>query len=461
MRKLKVSSLLIVDDEEGMRRSLAILFKKEGYEVYQAESGEAAVSLMANKIIDLIITDMRMDGMSGSDLLDYVNRKGLKVPVIIMTGYGTIESAVSAMKMGAYDYITKPFEYGEIVHRARKAISSVSADLEIGAMREVRSGGVKDEFSMIIGRSLSVAELKIQLKKLAKTDLPVLITGETGTGKNLVAKAIHLNSPRSEGPFVPVNCTSIPENLFESELFGHTKGAFTGAVMERKGLFEAARGGTILLDEIGAIPRTVQVKLLGVLQDNVIRKVGGDQEIPIDVRVIAATNVDLLAATKRGEFREDLYYRLNVLHVHMPPLRQHKEDIFDLAEHFLFLCKTMQNKQGIAGFEPEVMEKLHNYDFPGNVRELHNIVCRAVALADSSVISCEDLPITSSALSLPSAETPEIMDMKEWERKIIVESIKRHPNNLAEVCRDLRIGRTTLWRKMKKYKISFEHRNEI
>ncbi len=458
-----MSSILIVDDEEGMRKSLAILFKKEGYQVYQAESGEAAIGQIAEKNIDLIISDMRMDGMSGTDLLEHVNRKGLRVPVIIMTAYGTIDSAVSAMKMGAYDYVTKPFEYEEIVHRARKAINMVKTDREIGTMLQVRSKTKEDDFSMIIGRSRVIDDIKTQLKKVANTDLPVLITGETGTGKNLIAKAIHLNSSRYARPFTSVNCTSIPEYLFESELFGHTKGAFTGAVMERKGLFEAANSGTILLDEIGALPRTVQVKLLGVLQDSVIRKVGSDQEIPIDVRVIAATNADLLAATKKGEFREDLYYRLNVLNVHIPPLRAHKDDIFNLSEHFLSICKSRQNKQNIIGFEPEVMENLYNYDFPGNVRELYNIVCRAVALADSHIISCKDLPITSLDASLPAVETAGIMDMKEWkewEKKIIIESIKRHPNNLAEVCKDLKIGRTTLWRKMKKYQISFERRNE-
>ncbi|MEW6587094.1 MAG: sigma-54 dependent transcriptional regulator, partial [Nitrospirota bacterium] len=339
---------------------------------------------MTNKNIDLVITDMRMDGMSGSDLLEYFHRKDMKVPVIIMTGYGTIESAVAAMKMGAYDYITKPFEYDEIVHRAKKAISGVKTDLEIGSMLRAMPEVDENDFSMLVGRSRVLSEIKMELRKIANTDLPVLITGETGTGKNLLAKAIHLNSSRRAGPFKSVNCTSIPEHLFESELFGHTKGAFTGAIMERKGLFEAANGGTILLDEIGAIPKTVQVKLLGVLQDDVIRKVGRDQEIPINVRVIAATNVDPSSVIKKGEFREDLYYRLNVLNIHVPPLRSHKEDIFDLSEHFLSICKSRQNKQHISGFGPEVMDKLYNYDFPGNVRELYNIVCRAVALADSS-----------------------------------------------------------------------------
>lgn len=455
-----MASILIVDDEGGMRKSLSILFKKEGYQVYQAESGEAAIEYIKNKNIDLVITDLRMDNMSGTDLLGHIKERDLKVPVIIMTGFGTIDSAVSAMKMGAYDYITKPFEYEEILHRAQKAIETVRTEREIGKMLMDRSGSQTNDFPMIIGKSRVMTEIRAQLAKIANSDLPVLITGETGTGKNLVAKAVHLTSQRASGPFVSVNCTSLPEYLFESELFGHTKGAFTGAVMERKGLFEAAHGGTILLDEIGAIPKAIQVKLLGVLQGGTIRKVGSDQEIPVDVRTIAATNVDLAAAIKRAEFREDLYYRINVLQIQLPPLREHKEDIFSLAEHFLSICKSRQNKPDIVAFGPEVMERLYAYDYPGNVRELYNTVCRTVALADSSVISCEDLPVTPSAAPLTPVETAETMDMKEWEKKIIVESIKRHPNNLAEVCKDLKIGRTTLWRKMKKYQISFEHRNE-
>jgi DNA-binding NtrC family response regulator len=451
-----MASILIVDDEEGMRKSLAILFRKERYQVFEAESGQSALRQIRNKDIDLVVTDLRMDNMSGTDLLGHIKERDLKVPVIIMTGFGTIDSAVSAMKMGAYDYITKPFEYEEILHRAKKAIETARTELEIGKMLMDRSGSQANDFPMLIGKSRVMTEIKAQLAKIANSDLPVLITGETGTGKNLAAKAVHLASHRASGPFVSVNCTSIPEHLFESELFGHTKGAFTGAVMERKGLFEAANGGTIFLDEIGAIPKTVQVKLLGVLQDNVIRKVGRDQEIPIDVRTIAATNVDLPAAIKRAEFREDLYYRINVLQIQLPPLREHKEDIFSLAEHFLSICKSRQNKLDIVGFGPGVMERLYAYDYPGNVRELYNTVCRTVALADTPVISCEDFPVAPS--KDPSIQEPleaGSMDMHEWEKQIILLSIKRHPNNLAEVCKELRIGRTTLWRKMKKYRISF------
>lgn len=450
-----MASVLIVDDEEGMRRSLSILFRKERYEVCQAENGGDAVRRLESAHFDLVITDLRMDGISGTDILAHIRNKGLQVPVIIMTGYGTIESAVTAMKMGAYDYISKPFEYEEILHRAENAIRQAETAREMGRMLQGRTEAGED-FSMVVGRSPVITDIKKQLKKISAADLPVLITGETGTGKNLFAKAVHLNSRRSAGPFIAVNCTSIPEHLLESELFGHTRGAFTGAVMERKGLFEFAGGGTILLDEIGSIPKAIQAKLLGVLQDRVIRKVGSNEEIPVDTRVIAATNVDLLAAIRKGEFREDLYYRVNVLHIHIPALRERKEDIPALSESFLSLCSTAQNKKNIVGFTAEAIDRLYHYDYPGNVRELFNTICHAIAVSDSNLIDCDDMPSSISRSSgCPSVEIDDAspLDIKEWERKILLQSIERHPNNLAEVCRELKIGRTTLWRKMKQYKI--------
>lgn len=448
-------SVLIVDDEDGMRRSLAILFRKEGYRVSQAASGEEALSLLGSGDFDLLITDLRMDGMSGLDLLGRARELQAQVPVIIMTGYGTIDSAVTAMKMGAYDYISKPFEYDEILHRARKAIQSTRTNREIALMRQDYPPAGGSDFSMVIGQSRTIQEVRTQLGKISRSDLPVLITGETGTGKNLIAKAIHLNGSRAGGPFVPVNCTSVPEHLFESELFGHTKGAFTGAVMDRRGLFETANHGTILLDELGAMPKTVQAKLLGVLQDKRVRKVGSDQEILIDVRVIAATNTDLPTSIRKGEFREDLFYRINVLHLHIPPLREHREDIPLLAERFLSLCAASQNKTDITGFAPGTIEMLYRYDYPGNVRELFNMICHAVAVSDAGLIRSEDIPAPVPDLpACPSAGAAvPPMDIREWEKKVILQSIERHPNNLAEVCKELKIGRTTLWRKMKRYKI--------
>lgn len=451
-----MASILIVDDEEGMRKSLSILFKREGYDVVQAESGSVALTYLDRRKFDLMITDVCMDTVSGIDVLGYVRERHMPVPVIIMTAYGTIESAVAAMRLGAYDYIAKPFEYDEILHRAKNAITTAETEREMSSLagREAQPG---DVFSMLIGESGVMRDIKAHMRKVAAVGFPVLITGETGTGKNLFAKAVHLGSPRSGGPFASVNCTTIPEHLFESELFGHAKGAFTGAIMERKGLFETAQGGTLLLDEIGAIPKAVQAKLLGVLQDKVIRRVGSNEELPVDARVIAATNTDLLAAINKGEFREDLYYRINVLPIPIPPLRERREDIPLLSENFLSLCAVHQQKRNVLGFSAEAIDRLYHYEYPGNVRELYNIICRAVALSDTPLIGCEAMPSsvrrTSSGCAPFEIDETAPMDIKDWEKKIILRSIARHPHNLTDVCRELKIGRTTLWRKMKQYKI--------
>jgi len=450
-----MSSILIVDDEEGMRKSLAILFQKEGHRVSPAANGEEAIHAFSRQAFDLVITDLRMDGMNGIQLLNRMKEKHIDVPVIIMTAYGTIDSAVEAMRLGAADYIAKPFEYDEILHRAKRAVERSATARDMSRMLQNR-GALGEDFPLIIGASQAFSTVRNQLKKISQTSFPVLITGETGTGKSLAAKAIHLSSMHAEGPFISVNCASIPEQLLESELFGHTKGAFTGAIIERKGLFEAARNGTILLDEIGSIPKPLQAKLLGVLQDKMIRKVGSNEDISVDARVIAATNMDLPAAIRDGDFREDLYYRINVLPLHLPPLREHKEDIPLLAEHFLAQCSEDQKITGLEGFAPECMAKLFAYDYPGNVRELQNIVCRAVAVSETGLVHCDDLFDLSSNQPDASAgnnEESTPMDIREWEKKIILQTIARHPNNLAEVCRELKIGRTTLWRKMKQYKI--------
>ncbi len=449
-----MSSILIVDDEEGMRKSLAILFQKEGHRVYPAENGEGAIDAFSRQPFDLVITDLRMDGMNGIQLLNRMKEKHIDVPVIIMTAYGTIDSAVEAMRLGAADYLAKPFEYDEILHRAKRAVERSATARDMNKMLRNRAASGED-FPLILGTSPAFNIVRNQLKKISQTVFPVLITGETGTGKSLAAKAVHLSSTRAEGPFISVNCASIPEPLLESELFGHTKGAFTGAIMERRGLFEAAGAGTILLDEISSLPKALQAKLLGVLQDRMIRKIGSNEDVAVDARVIAATNADLTAAIRNGDFREDLYYRINVLPLHLPPLREHKEDIPLLAEHFLAQCIEEQKRAGLDGFAPECMERLLSHDYPGNIRELQNIICRAVAVSEASLVQCEDLFDLPSGQPFRSedGEKTAPLDIKEWEKKIILQTIARHPNNLAEVCRELKIGRTTLWRKMKQYKI--------
>ncbi len=450
-----MSSILIVDDEEGMRKSLAILFQKEGHRVRAAANGGEAIRHLGSQDFDLVITDLRMDGMNGIDLLTRMREQNVRVPVIVMTAFGTIDSAVEAMRLGATDYVAKPFEYDEIVHRANKAIEKSATERDLHAMLRDSSSS-EDAFPLITGTSQVMDSVRSQLKKISQTNFPVLITGETGTGKNLTAKAIHLSSNRAHEAFIAVNCASIPEQLLESELFGHTKGAFTGALMERKGLFEAAHRGTILLDEVGSIPPGLQAKLLGVLQDKAVRKVGSNEETLVDARVIAATNSDLPAAIKKGDFREDLYYRINVLPLRLPPLREHREDIPVLARQFLARCIEDQKRSDLTGFAPECMARLIAYDFPGNIRELQNLVCRAVAISEDSLVQCEDLFDGRPGESChSSAETDESgpKDIKEGEKILILQAIARHPNNLAEACKELKIGRTTLWRKMKQYKI--------
>ena len=449
-----ISLILVVDDDEGMRKSLAILLSKKGYRVMQAGSGESAIHVLYHYRFDLVITDLRMEGMTGINLLEYMQVNGMSVPVIIMTGYGTIESAVTAMQMGAYDYIVKPFEYEEILLRVKRALEWSASTKEMGVVKQVKADS-PGEFSMVLGKSAIINDLRKLLRKVSVADMPVLLTGETGTGKSFIAKAIHLNSPRALGPFVSVTCTSIPEHLLESELFGHAKGAFTGAIMERVGLFEAANKGTIFLDEIGAVPKSIQIKLLGVLQDKVVRRVGSNREIAIDARVIAATNTALLDAIRLGAFREDLYYRINVLSAHIPPLRDRKDDIPFLAEHFLSRCSSEQSKKNIRGFALDAMERLSLYDYPGNVRELFNIVCNAVALSESDMLTCQELPaaVMKKTQAMPEEREQTARDIKEWEKQIILDSIARHPRNLDAVSRELKIGRTTLWRKMKQYKI--------
>ncbi|MEW6408814.1 MAG: sigma-54 dependent transcriptional regulator, partial [Nitrospirota bacterium] len=431
-----ISDILVVDDQSGMRKSLAILLKKEGYNVDEAAGGEYAIECLNHKQFDLVITDLKMSPVTGIDVLKYVKKEIPQTEVIIMTAYGTVDSAVEAMKIGAFDYISKPFKNEEILHRIRKSIEHSKTVKEL---YEIQKESRKKLFP-IIGQSKAIKKIISLIERVAKVELPVLITGETGTGKNLIAKTIHINSSRADKPYVSLNCATVPEYLLESELFGHTKGAFTGAILERRGLFEEADGGSFLLDEIGNIHKTMQAKLLGVLQDQTIRRVGSNRDKSINVRIMAATNRDLEEAVMEGEFREDLYYRLKVLHVHIPPLREYREDIPLLASHFLGLCRDKFKKPEIQ-FSPEVINILYQYDYPGNVRELYNIICQVVALSSDSVITIADLPADITQQILVTAplsnDLVKPQALEEWEKEVILQSIKRHSHNLAMVCREL------------------------
>jgi two-component system response regulator PilR (NtrC family) len=380
--------ILVADDEQSMREFLDIMLKKEGYKVSLASNGEEVAKLVENDLFDLVLLDIRMPKLDGISALKKIKSNAPETIVIMITAYASADTAIKAMKEGAYDYITKPFKVEEIKLIINNALEKKNLQKENILLKQV----VRDRFHFgnIIGQSPKMVALYDLLEKVSPTKTNILITGESGTGKELVAKAIHYNSPRKEKPFVTLNCGAIPESLIESELFGHMKGAFTDAIATKKGLFEVADEGTIFLDEISELPLLMQVKLLRVLQDKEFKRVGGTEDIRVDVRIMAATNKDLEEAVKEKRFREDLFYRLNVIQIKLPPLRDRKEDIQTLANHFLKKYSQELSK-AISKISPEALQILLNYEYPGNVRELQNIIERAVALEGSQELTPHNL----------------------------------------------------------------------
>lgn len=380
--------ILVADDEQSMREFLDIMLKKEEYKVSLASNGEEVVKLIDNDLFDLVLLDIRMPKLDGISALKKIKAIAPETIVIMITAYASADSAIKAMKEGAYDYITKPFKIEEIKLIIKNALEKKNLQKENILLKRV----VRDRyhFGNIIGQSQKMVVLYDLLEKVSPTKTNILITGESGTGKELVAKAIHYNSPRKEKPFVTLNCGAIPESLIESELFGHMKGAFTDAIATKKGLFEVADEGTIFLDEISELPLLMQVKLLRVLQDKEFKRVGGTEDIRVDVRIISATNINLEEGVKEKRFREDLFYRLNVIQIKLPPLRDRKEDVQILANHFLKKYSEELNKN-IAKISPEALPILLNYEYPGNVRELQNIIERAVALESNQELTAHNL----------------------------------------------------------------------
>lgn len=378
--------ILVVDDEQSMREFLSIMLEREGYLVESAADGEQARQLLEKNSYDLILSDIRMPNLNGLELLRHVKQSGTDTIIIMMTAFSTTEQAVEAMKQGAYDYLTKPFKNDEIRLVIRNALQHRSLCRENRRLRQVLDQ--RFSFDRLIGKSAAMQELFRLIEKVATTSASILITGESGTGKELVARSIHHNSLCPEAPFVAVNCGAIPENLLESELFGHTKGAFTGAVVDKKGLFEVAQGGTLFLDEIGELPQPMQVKLLRALQEKQIRRVGATSDQSVNVRIVAATNTLLEQAVASGLFRSDLYYRLNVIHLHIPPLRERKEDLPLLVQSFCANLAPHREVQVSAG----LMRRFLDYDWPGNVRELENVVERCLILEESAVLTESTLP---------------------------------------------------------------------
>jgi two-component system response regulator PilR (NtrC family) len=381
--------ILIVDDEPSMQEFLEILLQRDGHETVCCHSAESALVALENDDFDLVISDIRMGGMSGLDLLDRIVDLYPETLVLVITAHGTTESAVEAMKRGAYDYVTKPFSVDEIRMVVQKALEKKNLSTENRLLRRQLSDRVN--LPSLVGKSLSMASVSELIRQVADTRTNILITGESGTGKDLVARAIHALSERKSRPFVVVNCGAIPENLLESELFGHVKGAFTGAISQKMGLFEVADGGTLFLDEVGELPHALQVKLLRALQEKTFKRVGGTSDIHVDVRILSATNRELEEDVRSGRFREDLYYRLNVIEVKLPALRERPEDIPPLLQHFIERFASEQRK-AIREASSEVLAAFEGYAFPGNVRELENLVERAVTLTSGERIEIDSLP---------------------------------------------------------------------
>jgi two-component system response regulator PilR (NtrC family) len=385
---MEKKKILVVDDERSMREFLGIMLTKEGYSVTQCPDGEKALRQVEEDIFDLVIMDIRMPKMDGITVLERIKEITPETIAIMITAFASTDTAVQAMKKGAYDYITKPFKIDEIKLIIRNALEKKALEKENILLKRLVE--TKYSFDEIIGQSPKMLALYELMEKIAPTKTNILITGESGTGKELVAKAIHFNSPRKEKGFVTLNCGAIPENLLESELFGHMKGAFTGAMYNKRGLFEVADGGSILLDEIGELPLSMQVKLLRVIQDREFTRVGGTEQIKVDVRIISASNKDLEEAVREKKFREDLYYRLNVIQIKLPLLRERREDIPVLAEYF-FKKYAQELDKDIREISPDAMKLLVNYDYPGNVRELQNIIERGVALEINNTLTVENL----------------------------------------------------------------------
>jgi DNA-binding NtrC family response regulator len=443
-------SILIVEDEAKMRRLLELNLGDEGYTVHAASDAEAGLNILRQEKIDLVLTDLKLPGMNGLEFLLLVKRTNATIPVVVMTAYGTVETAVEAMKAGAVDYVLKPFPLEEIQLVVRKELDVHRLREENLSLREAL--GQRYEFKNIVARSPKMQEILALVERVAPANSTVLLGGESGVGKDLIARAIHQHSRRASGPFVKINCTAIPENLLESELFGYEKGAFTGAVTSKPGKFELADKGTIFLDEIGDVPSVIQVKLLRVLQEREFEHLGGTRTLKVDVRLVAATNRDLRAALEQGTFREDLYYRLNVVPISIPPLREHKEDIPYLVDHFIERFARESGKE-ISGIAPAALKLLMDFHWPGNVRELENIIERAVAFADGATIDVRDIRLDlsprlassdSGAIAGAVPFPPEGLTLEQYEDEIIREALRRAGGNKSQAARRLGLSRNAL-----------------
>lgn len=457
-----MENILIVDDEKNYPRIISEILREEGYASVTASSGMEALDILNNNAIDLVLTDVKMPGMSGIQLLEKIKEINPDIPVIIMTAHGSVEKAVGAMRKGAYTFILKPFENQALIAHITKAISVYRIIQENSMLRDAVSS--RYSFDHIIGKSKPMQEIYGLIRKVAPTNATTLIEGESGTGKELVAESIHYNSLRKNNSLIAVNCSAFVETLLESELFGHEKGAFTGAVTMKKGRFELSDKGTLFLDEIGELPISLQVKLLRVLQEKTIERVGGTQSISVDFRLIAATNKNLEDEVKKGNFREDLYYRLNVVKIVIPPLRERPEDIPLLIKHFIDkYTNELPSGSSISGINPEAVKILCDYHWQGNVRELENTIERAVILGSGNLITSADLPLqTRQAMSslLDLNGIPEDVGLAETlaavEKRMIQRAMKLSGNVQTKAAQLLGIGKSGLNQKLKKFNIDHQ-----
>src|SRR5947209_14347117 len=439
-----MSNILIVEDEPRMRRLLEISLGEDGHTIQTAEDAETGLKHLRRETVDLVLTDLKLPGMSGLEFLQEAKRFNPGLPIVVMTAYGSVETAVDAMKAGASDYVLKPFTMAEMKLVIRKELDVQKVRDENRSLREAL--GKRYHYQNIVARSSKMQEVLAIVARVAPTHSTVLLGGESGVGKDLIARALHQNSRRASGPFIKINSTAIPDNLFESELFGYEKGAFTGANNSKPGKFELADRGSLFLDEIGDVPAPIQVKLLRVLQEREFERLGGTKTLKVDVRLVAATNKDLRAALEQGTFREDLYYRLNVVPIDIPPLRDHKEDIPELVKHFLARF-GQQNGKEIEIITQPALKLLIDYHWPGNVRQLENTVERAVALSADEIIDVDDIHLDSGpskAVASAAPLLPEGMTLEQWEDEMIREALRRAQGNKSQAARMLGLSSNAL-----------------
>ncbi len=440
-------SILVVDDEDSVRDSLSNWFTEDGYRVETAENAKQALSILESDTFDIILTDLKMPGMDGLEMLRRIKSLDKDSIIIVMTAFATVDTAVKALKDGAFDYVTKPFDPDDLSHLIRNATKQISLTHENETLKKRVDSleSVED----LIGKSEGIKRVLREVESVAPTNSSVIITGESGTGKELVARAIHANSLRRFYPLVSVHCGALTESLLESELFGHEKGAFTGALYNRKGRFEMADSGTIFLDEIATISTKMQVELLRVLETKSFMRVGGNKEIASDFRVICATNRDLKGLVEKGVFREDLFYRLNVMNIHVPPLRERTEDIPLLTEYFIKKYCTSMNRPVIE-IESAALRRIMEYQFPGNIRELENMIERAIVIGNGRKISLKDLPLQKDVID------SSVESLDDFERVFILQILNKYSWNISRTAQALKVDRVTLYNKIKKYNLKAE-----